>query len=254
MIAVNNLDSAIIEYERYGFTVVYGGAAKKAFNALIFLRDGTAIELIGKDRLPYPYTFLNKLRITNLFGMMKDRIAAFRNIPPGLFNYCLYTENLNSTYKYLKQLDLRVAKPVSFSRLRDDMVKIKWELIGTYPYDLPFFIGAYTPARLSDATSALHKNKAIAIDSIIIATNSFDKYYQTYNIIYNQIPIVQMNNNKRFSIYKLGSQFVVLQEATEIHSFFTKKDQSYPVRFSIKCERDSCIKTDRLNNFIMLTP
>lgn len=253
LIAVNNLDSAKAEYEKYGFTVIYAGSSKKALNALIFLKDGTAIELIGKDRLPALYTFLNKLRITRLFGMMKDRIAAFRNLPSGLFNYCLHSDNLDATYHYLKQNRIKVAKPVSFSRLRNDMKKIKWELVGTFPYDLPFFIDSYTPGRLSDTMYTKHKNKAIAIDGIVIKTNSFDNYYKMYNAIYAQIPVVGFKNNLRTSIYKLMDQYIVLQEDVVIHSVFTKKDRSAPVQFLIKCEEGSEIKFSQLNSFITLT-
>lgn len=253
LIAVNNLDSAKKEYEKYGFTVVYGGTKKKALNALIFLYDGTVIELIGKDRLPSVYTFLNKVRLTSLFGIMKDRITAFRKVPVGLFNYCLYTENLDSTYKYLKQHDLKVAKQVSFSRLREDKIKIKWELVGSFPYDLPFFIKNYIPSRLSVTTYTTHKNMTIAIDTLVIETNSFDKYSKIYNLIYNQVPQVIQKNNVRTLTYILLKQNVVLQETIIVHSFFTKKDQSAPVRISVKCKKNSEIKENKINTFITLT-
>lgn len=253
LIAVNNLDSAKIEYEKYGFTVVYGGKEKKAFNALIFLRDGSVIELIGKDRLPSLYTFLNKLRIIKLFGIMKDRITAFRNLPAGLFNYCLYTENLDSTYEYLKQNGLKVSKPVSFSRHREDEIKIRWELVGMFPYDLPFFIENYNPSRLSDTANTSHKNNAIAIDTLIIETNAFNKYVKIYNVIYNQTPQVSLNNSVRTSTYKLTEQYVILKEASIVHSFFSKKDLSAPVKISVKCDQRSEMKPEKVNEFITLT-
>jgi hypothetical protein len=253
LINVNNLDSAKKAYENYGFTVVYGGSPTKALNALIFLRDGTVIELIGKDRLPYLYTLLNKLRITKLFGIMKDRIASFKNAPVGLFNYCLYTENLNSTYKYLKQKGLKVSSPISLSRLREDKIKINWNLVGSFPYDLPFFIENYSPSRLSDVIYTVHKNKAIALDSLVIETTSFDKYYNNYNIIYNQVPKIHLNNNIRRSTYKLTDQAIILQETTIIRSVFTKKDQSIPIRFFVKCDSNSDVKSYKVNEFITLT-
>jgi hypothetical protein len=252
LVVVNNLDSAKVEYEKYGFTVIYAGSSQKALNALIFLKDGTAIELIGKDRLPPVYTFLNKLRITRLFGIMKDRIATFRNLPTGLFNYCLHSDNLDSTFQNLKCNLLEVDKPVSFSRLRDDMQKIRWDLVGTFPYDLPFFIGNYIPSRLSDTVYTYHRNKAIAIDGIVIETNSFDKYYQMYNVIYDQIPKIILNDNMRIATYKLTDQYIVLQEAAHVHSIFTKRDKSVPVRFSLKCEQGSEIKFNQVNSFISL--
>lgn len=252
LIAVDNLDSAIVEYKNYGFTVIYAGSSKDALNALIFLRDGTAIELIGKDRFPHIFTFLNNIRFTRLFGIMKDRISAFRDIPVGLFNYSLYTEDLHLTYKYLKFNGLKVAKPVSFTRQREDLINIKWELIGLFPNDLPFFIGNYSPSRLSDTSFIIHKNHAVAIDSLVIETNSFDKYYQIYNVIYNQKPQIHQKDTFRTCIYRLIDNYVILQEDIQIHSFFTKKDQSAPIRVSIKCEGSSYLKPGKLNDFITL--
>lgn len=253
LITVKNLDSAKLEYEKYGFTVVYGGSTKKAFNTLIFIRDVSVIELIGKDRLPFVYTFLNKLRFKKLFGMMKDRITAFRNLPVGLFNYCLYTESLDSTYKYLKRNGLKVAKPVSFSRLREDKIKIKWELVGSFPYDLLFFIKDYSPTRLRDSTYLIHKNKAIAIDTLVIETNTFDKYVKIYNVIYNQTPQMLLNNNVRTLTYKLPEQYVILKEASIVHSFFSKKDQSAPIKISVRCGQPLEIEQKKVNEFITLT-
>jgi hypothetical protein len=252
LIAVRNLGSAKAEYEKLGFTVVYAGSPKKALNALIFLKDGTAIELIGQDRLPFIYTFLNKLRITRLFGKMKDRVAAFRDLPTGLFNYCLYSDNLNLIYQKLKQNKIKVDKPVSFSRLRNDLQKITWKLDGTFPYDLPFFIENYTPSRLSDSAFSAHGNKAIAINGIVIETSSFDRYYQMYNVIYNQIPKIILDNNMRMSTYILTNQYVVLQETPDVRSIFTKDDKSAPVRFFLRCEKASEIKYRQVNSFITL--
>jgi len=217
----------------------------------IFLQDGSAIELIGKDRLPNLYTILNRLRFTRIFGLMKDRITAFRDLRDGLFNYCLNTDDLLATYEYLELNGLDVAKPISLARLRDDDVKIKWQLIGSSPYDLPFFIGDYNPARISDPLCTQHANKALSLDSIIIATDSFEKYYRIYNVIYNQTPEIELSDTLRTSTYRLTRQVVILQETKIVNWFFTPGDQSAPVKVFITC--DEIPDANKVNEFISLT-
>jgi len=120
LIAVENLADSKKEYEGYGFTVVYGGTEKDTYSTFIFLKDSTLIELVGKDRSPRLFAFLNKLRITRLFSLMKDRITGFRKIKARVFNYCLYSNNLNSTHYCLKQNGIKAVPLKIFSRFRED--------------------------------------------------------------------------------------------------------------------------------------
>lgn len=249
LIAVDNLDSAKSEYESYGFTVVYGGDKDKALNALIFLKDGTLIELIGKDRFPSSYKTLNKLRITRLFGFMKDRISAFSSVPAGFFNYSLYSPDLNHTYNYFKSTKIKVSKPKAFERKREDGTIVRWELIGTKPYDLPFIIGDYTPGRVSDSSFLNHKNHAVGIDSILIETSVFAEYYEIYNLLYSQKPLITHDTLQK-AVYKVKNITVVLSEARLKTKYFGRNDKSAPVALSVRCSTPDTGYSFRLNNFL----
>lgn len=251
LIAVDNLDSAKAEYEGYGFKVVYGGTAKNSLNALIFLMDGTLIELIGKDRMPNYFSFFHGIGIARLTGLMKDRITMFRKVPYGLFNYCLYTEHLDSTYNYLRSKSIRADKPKKFNRKRDDGRTIYWSLVGTKPYDLPFYINDYEPSRVSDSNYLNHKNGAIGIDSLEIETNKFDAYLDIYNRMYGQSPKITGNLSSRYARYWLKNQCVILRETTENRSTFGIKDFSKPTRVYLSLDKPQRA-AKQLNDFIFL--
>lgn len=234
LIAVPDLKAAKAEYEKYGFKVVYGGTEKKALNALIFLRDGTLIELIGKDRFPKYYSLLSGIGITRLLGLMKDRIAKFRKAPDGLFNYCLYVHDLDSTYTHFKENGIKCNKPIQLKRKREDGMTIKWSLVGTKPYDLPFFINDYTPPRLSDSTLLSHNNGAVGIDSLVVITDRFEFYVKVYNTLYNRSPYISGTLGSRKAEYVLSQQSVILSETTVPFTTFRKKQHSVPVKVYLK--------------------
>ena len=239
LIAVECLDSAVRQYESYGFKVVYGGSEKKALNALIFLKDGTLIELIGQDRFPLAYKLLNSARATLLFGRMKDRITSFPNVPAGFFNYCLYSNDIDEYYLYLKRQGIKVDKAKRFRRKREDGVTIQWELLGTSPYDLPFIISDYTPQRLTDSSYTIHSNNAIGIGSIIVETSDFTSYYNHYCVLYQQKPEIKIKNNERCSEFSVGSSAIVLTESNNHKVYFSKRDKSCTSFFIIKCSKQN---------------
>jgi hypothetical protein len=251
LIAVDNLESAKKEYESFGFTVIYGGGEKEALNALIFLKDGTLIELVGKDKFPRIYKFLNSIRITSLFGNMKDRITLFPKVRQGFFNYSLYSNNLNRTYQYLRANNIDADKPKKFGRFINDGVYTKWQLIGTKPYDIPFIIGDYIPIRISDSTFLEHKNKAIALDTISIATVSFDNYIKLYNILYQQQPRIVVSSKVKAAHYKVGNIILTLTEAEKINPYF-KRNLSVTTSFTVKCDQMQDKESIILNEYIKL--
>jgi hypothetical protein len=249
LIAVDNLDTAAKEYEGYGFTVVYAGKKNRALNALIFLSDGSLIELIGKDRFPKYFNLLLMLKIYKLADIMKQRILNFKRIRNGLFNFSLYSSNLAETRWQLKKKNIRVGNIVKLSRKRDDLVKIKWDLVGLYPFDLPFFIGEYSPGRLSDSSQIVHSNGATAISAVFIKTRSFDKYMRLYNdLVARQPDTIRMHESQREAIYTLHKTKLYLQECNETINNFGKNDESAIYKIQI----ESVVSSGQLNPFVEL--
>lgn len=250
LIAVDDLEKAKMEYEKYGFNVRDGGIDKKSLNAIIFLKDGTLIELIGKDRFPGYYTVLNKIRVSRLLGLMKDRISQFPKAPTILFNYCLYSTDLDSTYLKLKANKIKCDKPIQLQRKRDDGVIIQWQLIGTYPYDLPFFINDYSPSRLSDTSFQNHPIGVQGIDSLEVMTNSFDSYMQIYNLIYGGSPAATGVMGTRIVRYQLKDQIVILRENNTLFLTFNPGEKSIPVRVYLNSGGEKAGRRKQINQFL----
>lgn len=237
MIATERLSEAKAHCERLGFKVAYGGTERRALNALIFLKDGTLIELIGKDRFPAIVSLLRSMRLTRLFGLMIDRIASFPRVPAGLFNVSLHAADLHGTCRRLKENGIRVSRPTRLSRKRDDGVTVRWELLGTAPYDLPFIIGEYRPGRLSDASLMEHPNGAIGIDSVTIGCRDLARYGDIYTRLLEVQPVMATRNAVRCANFALTGSTVTLVESQDVPNIFTSADESFPLAFAIRHRR-----------------
>lgn len=238
LIATENLSEAKARCERLGFRVAFGGTERRALNALIFLKDGTLIELIGKDRFPMIVSFLRSLRLTRLFGLMIDRIAAFPRVPSGLFNISFRATDLHAAYERLRKNRIRVSGPTRLSRKRDDGVTISWELLGTAPYDLPFIIGDYHPGRLSDESLMEHPNGATGIDSVTIGCRDLARYVEIYRAILEAQPVMATRDGRRCADFVLAGSIVTLVESRDVGSIFTFADGSFPLAFAIRHSRN----------------
>lgn len=234
LIATADLADAKARCERLGFRVAYGGTERRALNALIFLEDGTLIELIGKDRFPMIVSLLRSIRLTRLFGLMIDRIAAFPHVPAGLFNISFRATDLRACYERLKNNRIRVSGPTRLSRKRDDGVTIRWELLGTAPYDLPFIIGDYHPGRLSDASLMEHPNGAIGIDSVTIGCRDLARYVEIYRAILEAPPVMTARNGRRCADFALTGSTVTLVDSQDARGLFSTADGSHPLAFAIR--------------------
>lgn len=230
LIAAPELAAAKAAFERLGFSVVYGGRANRSLNALIFLRDGTLIELIGQDRFPSIVSAFRKVGVTRLFGLMIDRIAAFPSVPPGLFNCSLYSSDLRATYLRLSASGIAVGKPRRLKRRRDDNVPLSWELLGTAPYDLPFIIGDYHPSRLSDERNLVHANGATGIASLTIACADLERYVEIYRRLLGRAA----DANHSEPVFPCGGASIRLVEMPGPLSGFTQSDGSRPLTCSLR--------------------
>ena len=108
VIKVDDLETAIKDFEKLEFTVTYEGEPESAQNALIFFHDGKFIELAymrGKFKILL-FKFMHKTGITKLFGTMIDRIAGYLFVS-GEERICLdrygdtYRKYLDRTPRYI---------------------------------------------------------------------------------------------------------------------------------------------------------
>ncbi len=101
LIKVTDLDSAVYEWQKKGFTVEYG-RAKKPYNALIYFKEGPYIELFKFNGFPKPIAF-----ILALLGKKKlvEKMNFWAKHEDGLLSIMLenYEQNLSKEVEILKK-------------------------------------------------------------------------------------------------------------------------------------------------------
>ena len=149
-----DLQSAIDDYRRRGFTVTPGGehADRITHNALIPFADGTYVELVGFRDLSRSATH----RWWN--------VAANGG---GLADFALLSDDIAADAAALAELVK--TPPKESGRITPDGVELKWRTAVLKP-PLPFIIEDLTPRefRVPSGAAADHANGAIGIASIVI--------------------------------------------------------------------------------------
>ena len=152
--AFRDLQPAIDDYRRRGFTVTPGGehADRVTHNALIPFADGTYVELVG---------FRDPSRsLTHRWW----RIAANGG---GIADFALLSDDIARDAAALTEL-LEIP-PTEGGRITPDGVELKWRTAVLKP-PLPFIIEDLTPRefRVPGGAAADHANGATGIASVIV--------------------------------------------------------------------------------------
>ena len=192
LIKVSDLKKAVADFEQLGFTVTMGGLPDKAHNALIYLNDGSFIELysVPLGSFEKGVNYLLKL-MKNLGNISASRYLNYLSSSEGMNDYALdNTEQINfeELIKNLKEVDLPMSKPLNKKRKDSQNVTRKWQL--SFPKDsrLPFFMGKYSPEIIVSAEQKTHHNNVTGIHEIKITVPSADYPYfiKTYKKLTSQ--------------------------------------------------------------------
>jgi catechol 2,3-dioxygenase-like lactoylglutathione lyase family enzyme len=161
VILVTDLDAAMDDYARLGFTVARGGAHPSGtHNALIALADGAYLELIAFEHPDQPSDH-----------PWQDAIA----LGEGLIAFALEASDLTADAVAIRARGLRVDEPADGSRLRPDGVTVAWRNTGVGAgqrgRQRPFLIEDVTPRSLRVATGRLaqHANGAVSVVDVTLA-------------------------------------------------------------------------------------
>src|SRR4051812_41720429 len=116
VVAVKNLDQAMADYRKLGFTVFYGGrhANGATHNALICFQNGTYIELLaptGDDPIPGLLDFSQLVKGGE-----------------GLVGYALLSDDLDSDLAAMRARGVEAGPILSGGRTRDDGIRVEWKL------------------------------------------------------------------------------------------------------------------------------
>ena len=163
VIAVNDLDAAIEDYQALGFTVKRGGvhANRATHNALVVFQDGTYLELLART---------GEAPISGLvdFSTLLDH-------GEGLVGFALRCGDIEMEVKRLKHVGFAVGDIIPGERRREDGTLIQWKSALIEGGFAPFLIQDVTPRNLRipiDAALTTHANHAVGIKGVEVAVVS----------------------------------------------------------------------------------
>ena len=159
VIVVRDLDAAVADYGRLGFTVVRGGRhpSMGTHNALIAFSDGAYFELIA---------FIPPVADTPIWWYSALATGG------GLVDLCVQTTDLDADAEAFRTAGAVIAKSFRMGRERPDGYKLSWVLATTEGADrgvAPFFINDETPRDERVPRGRAHPNSVTGVRTLAIA-------------------------------------------------------------------------------------
>lgn len=220
LIQVNHLETAIHEYRQMGFQVVSGGPPGKAHNALIYLKDGSFLELFCTNH----GTFINALLevMVDVIGFFSpsysSRLGLYLPKQEGLRDYALdsvpgalYQENIRK----IRENKLNISNPRSKSRVDRHGIRLSWTLSCPKSIFLPFLMSEYHPSAMIEDENVSHPNGALGIQVIEIATNQWENTYHEYALLLGIEPHITYAQTGRSCIFSIRGTDIHLLEKAE---------------------------------------
>ena len=156
VIAVNDLDRAVADYQSLGFTVYPGGVhhGGVSHNALIVFEDGAYFEIIAYRKEAPGNRWWHVLTTAG----------------EGIVDFAVLPENTEQDIQAARGRGLQLEGPTPGGRLRLDGVRLDWQIVRPATTDLPFWCGDVTPRslRVPDGSIRRHANGATGISRVRI--------------------------------------------------------------------------------------
>jgi catechol 2,3-dioxygenase-like lactoylglutathione lyase family enzyme len=173
VIVVRDLDAAVGNYGRLGFTVVRGGRhpSMGTHNALVAFSDGAYFELMAftppiADTLNWWYSALT--------------------IGGGLVDFCVQTTDLDADAEAFRKAGAAIAKSFRMGRERPDGYKLSWVLATAEGADrgiAPFFINDDTPRDERVPRERTHPNGVTGVRTLTIAVQDTARGLKIYSSV-----------------------------------------------------------------------
>jgi hypothetical protein len=181
VIAVNELDKAVTDFEAVGFSVMRGGQHEDmgTSNALILLQDKKYLELLA----PTP-------------GKPKEEIT-FRGIGTGKEGFAgvaLLADHLYDRVRDLNDRGVDVSPMRDGSRVRPDGVRIEWRMAMLADTMTPFFMEDRTDRNLrvpAEPRLDHHENEVLGIEQLIVLSDNFESDVQFYQDLFGKLPHIE---------------------------------------------------------------
>ncbi len=201
LIAVNDLETAIVNFTGLGFTVIRGGehASRTTHNALICFADGAYIELIAPT------------------GYEPQPGADFRfmlRAGEGLVGYALESDDLVADVMGMRARGIIIDDPSSGARRREDGVTLHWRSAMMGKNIAPFFIQDETARNLrvpDDPGSITHANGVTGVHGVGVIVEDLSRQTPYFRALLNTTPEVMADS----VTFTLNGVYINLREASD---------------------------------------
>jgi catechol 2,3-dioxygenase-like lactoylglutathione lyase family enzyme len=188
VIAVNDLDRAVADYQSLGFTVYPGGVhhGGVSHNALIVLEDGSYFEIIAyREAAP-----------ANRWWQVLTTAGE------GIVDFAVLPENTERDLQAARARGLNLEGPAPGGRLRLDGVRLDWQIVRPTTTDLPFWCGDVTPRdlRVPDGAVRHHANGVTGISGVRILVSDVVTSAERYRALVGADAVGLENGIARISL------------------------------------------------------
>lgn len=200
VVAVNDLQQAMTDYEALGFTVTPGGdhAHRGSHNALITFQDSSYIELIAFKHEP-------PVKDNTWWDLLQ--------IGEGLVDVAVLSADLPADTARLETAGHTIAGPIQGGRHRPDGIEIAWR-VARVDVDadnrLPFVIDDLTDhdLRVPGGETSIHPNGTTGIASVVFGVTSVADVRSSWTDLFGQPGAVDT--------YAVGNQTIRIADATSL--------------------------------------
>ncbi len=196
VIAVNELDKAVTDFNALGFDTVPGGQHPEfgTHNALIIFKDRTYLELLA----PLP-------------GRNQTGFPGVGGGNEGYAGYALEAENIANAVLRLRERDVDISDSQAGSRTRPDGMQVEWFIAKIEGGMSPFLIQDETPRTLrvpNDVKPTNHPNEVAGIVSLSLLVPDLSDGIQKYSNITGDMPHITDDS----ATFQLDKVALILRE------------------------------------------
>ncbi len=198
VIAVDELDKAVTDFNALGFDTVPGGQHKDmgTHNALVIFKDRTYLELLA----PLPGH-----KQTGFPGVGERE---------GYAGYALIAENIGNAVIRMRERGVKISDSKAGSRTRPDGMKVEWFNATIDDSMSPFLIQDQTPRTLrvpEDVKPTNHPNEVTGIESLTLLVPDLGDAVQHYSAILGGMPHISDDR----ATFKLENGSLIVREPVD---------------------------------------
>ena len=199
VIAVSDLDRAMLDYSKLGFTVLRGGEHPRrgSVNALIVFKDGSYFELIG---FPRPVPEFRWWEILQKAG-------------PGFVDFALLPSNLEADLKEARSRGFAGGEIEPGGRITPSGERAEWQTLRPHSNDLPFLCADISPRslRVPEGDARNHPNGALGIARLTVAVRDLPTSIENYRAL---LPEGWSSSGPNSAVFFCGAAIIELKQPT----------------------------------------